>query len=82
MKQLFRKMSRTSEENIFTGVAIFEDAGLEPATLSGKRVQYRRFAVKFVKFLETASCITNENDYFWTFGSVWTLDDFCRLIMN
>ena len=39
MKNLFRKISQTSEENIFIGVAICRDAGLELATLLEKRVQ-------------------------------------------
>ena len=47
---MFRKISQTSEENIFIRVAICQDAGLELATLSGKRIQHRCFAMKFVKF--------------------------------
>ena len=70
MKNLFRKISQTSEENIFIEVVICQDAGLELATLSEKRVQHRCLAVKFLKFLKTASCRTTENGFFWTFGSV------------
>ena len=44
------------------GVVTYEDADLEFATLS---VSDMCFAVKFVKYLKTASCRTTENGFFW-----------------
>ena len=65
-----RKISKTPEGNIFIGVAICQDAGLEFATLSEKRVQHRYFDVKCVKFLKMDPYRTTANGCIWAFGSV------------
>ena len=45
------KFRKLHIKNIFTGVVICQDAGLDFATLSEMRVQHSCFVVKFVNFL-------------------------------
>ena len=55
---MYIKILQSSEENIFLGVVNCQDAGPELVTVSEKSVQRRCFAVKFMKFLKTASSRT------------------------
>ena len=70
IKNLFRKISKTSKEHVVIVVLFYQVAGLELATLSKSRARYRCFAVNFVAFIRTTLCKTIVNSCCWTLRGV------------
>ena len=69
---MFLRISQNSYENICVGVSFLNRvAGCEPPTLFKKRPRYRRFPVKFAKFLRI-----HTNGCFYVFSDDREVEEF------